>query len=91
MERGATAERPVWRSGRRSGARAGCAFPIDIGWRMCFSVRASAQSALFRRMRLSSPGQTRRRLTKKRILGVGPHGKVHSGVGASRKSALWVV
>ena len=36
------------------------------------------QSALFRRMRFSSPGQTRRRLTEKRILGVGPHGKVHS-------------
>ena len=45
---------------------------------MRFFVRASAQSALFRRMRFSSPGQTRRRLTEKRILAVGPHGKVHS-------------
>ena len=45
---------------------------------MRFSVRASAQSALFRRMRPSLPGQTSSHLTEKRILAVGPHGKVHS-------------
>ena len=61
---------------------------------MCFSVRASAQSALFRRMRFSSPGQTSSHLTekrilelarsKKRILAAVPHGKAHSGCGPKR-------
>ena len=46
------------------------------------------QSALFRRMRLSSPGQTWRLLTEKRILQPAPHGKAHSPTGASRKSAF---
>ena len=32
-------------------------------------------------MRFSSPGQTRRHLTEKRILAVVPHGKAHSGCG----------
>ena len=36
--------------------------------RMRFSVRVRSQNALFRRMRFSSPGQTRRHLTEKRIL-----------------------
>ena len=45
---------------------------------MRFSVTLRMQNALFRRVRFSSPGQTRRRLTEKRILAVGPHGKVHS-------------
>ena len=37
------------------------------------------QNALFRRVRFFSPAQTRRRLTEKRILRVGPHGKAHFG------------
>ena len=47
-----------------------------------------SQSALFRRMRLSSPGQTWRRLTEKRILQPAPHGKAHSARWTSRKSAF---
>ena len=46
------------------------------------------QNALFRRVRLSSPGQTWRHLTEKRILVQTPHGKVHSGLIDSRKGAL---
>ena len=46
------------------------------------------QSALFRRMRLSSPGQTWRRLTEKRILQPAPHGKAHFARWTSRKSAF---
>ena len=46
---------------------------------MHFFVRASAQNALFRRMRFSSPGQTSSHLTEKRILELAPHGKAHSG------------
>ena len=46
------------------------------------------QNALFRRVRLSSPGQTWRHLTEKRILVQTPHGKVHSGLIDSRKVAL---
>ena len=42
-----------------------CAFPSRRDRRMRLSVRAPAQNALFRRMRFSSPGQTRRRLTEK--------------------------
>ena len=51
-------------------------------------VTSNPQNALFRKMRFFSPGQTRRRLTEKRILvdhltekrilHVGPHGKAHS-------------
>ena len=66
-------------------------------------VRGGGQSALFRRMRLSSPGQTWRRLTEKRSLWLRrdgkaqsgprpqstPHGKAHSARWVSRKSALW--
>ena len=36
--------------------------------RMRLSVTSNPQNALFRKMRFSSPGQTRRRLTEKRIL-----------------------
>ena len=46
------------------------------------------QSALFRRVRFSSPAQTRRRLTEKRILQPAPHGKAHSARWTSRKSAF---
>ena len=56
---------------------------------MRFSVQHGLQNALFRRVRFSSPAQTPTRLTQKRILAVGPHGKPHSGCGPSRKSALW--
>ena len=50
-----------------------CAFPSRRGRRMRLSVRAPAQNAPFRNMRLSSPGQTWRRLTEKRILAQTPH------------------
>ena len=53
--------------------------------RMRFSVRVPAQNALFRRVRLSSPGQTWRRLTEKRILLPPPHGKAHSVIPRSRR------
>ena len=56
-----------------------CAFPSRRDRRMRLSVRVHAQNALFRRMRLSSPAQTWRRLTEKRILLPPPHGKAHSG------------
>ena len=65
-----------------------CAFPSRRDRRMRLSVRVPAQNALFRRMRLSSPGQTWRRLTEKRILSPVPHGKAHSATYASRKSAV---
>ncbi len=46
------------------------------------------QTALFRKMRFSLPGQTWRRLTEKHILQPTPHGKVHSGLIDSRKGAF---
>ena len=46
---------------------------------MRFSVRDRAQNALFRRVRFSSPAQTRRHLTQRRILCRRPHVKAHSG------------
>ena len=46
---------------------------------MRFSVRARPQSALFRRVRFSSPAQTRRHLTQRRILCRRPHVKAQSG------------
>ena len=69
---------------------------------MRFSVTSRAQSALFRRVRFSSPAQTRRRLTENRTLAQPAHGKphsaavprsrrdqkAHSATRASRKSAL---
>ena len=55
---------------------------------MRFSVRHGLQNALFRRVRLFSPGQTSSRLTQKRILCPLPHGKAHSVLTASRKSAV---
>ena len=61
---------------------------MRTSYRMRFSVQHGLQNAPFRRMRFSSPAQTPTRLTQKRILAVGPHGKPHSGPGASRKSAL---
>ena len=45
-----------------------CAFPSRCDRRMRLSVRVLAQNALFRRMHLSSPGQTSKSLTEKRTL-----------------------
>ena len=56
--------------------------------RMRFSVRVPAQNVSFRRVRFSSPGQTRRLLTEKRILQPAPHGKAQSVLIDSRKGAL---
>ena len=61
---------------------------VRTSYRMRFSVQHGLQNALFRRVRFSSPGQTSSRLTQKRILCVGPHGKAHSACWASRKGAL---
>ena len=57
--------------------------------RMRLSVRPPAQNALFRRVRLSSPGQTSGRLTERRTLPPAPHGKMHSATYISRKGAFW--
>ena len=72
--------------GRRDGkAHSACAphqetySACEQSRRMRLSVRTQSQNAPFRRMRLSSPGQTRRRLTKNRILRPPPHEKPHSG------------
>ena len=46
-----------------------------VGFRMCFSVTPTLQSALFRRMRLSSPAQTRCHLTEKCTLAPAPSRK----------------
>ena len=56
--------------------------------RVRFSVRVRAQSALFRRLRFSSPAQTWSHLTQRRILRRRPHVKAHSAPGNSRKSAF---
>ena len=56
--------------------------------RVRLSVRSCRQNALFRRVRLFSPGQTSSRLTQKRILCSLPHAKAHSVLTASRKSAF---
>ena len=65
-----------------------CAFPSRHGHRMRLYVSVWGQSALFRKLRFSSPGQTRRRLTEKRILQPAGHGKAQSACALSRKSAL---
>ena len=54
--------------------------------RMRFSVRVRTQNASFRRVRFSSPGQTRRCLTEKRSLQPAPHEKAHSGQMAHGKA-----
>ena len=61
---------------------------VRASYRVRFSVRHGLQNALFRRVRFSSPGQTSTHLTKKRTLCRLPHGKAHSGLDLSRKSAL---
>ena len=62
---------------------------VRTSYRMRFSVQHGLQNAPFRRMRFSSPAQTPTRLTQKRTLAVGPHGKAHSVPEISRKSAFW--
>ena len=61
-----------------SGKSAGC--------RMRFSVRVWSQNALFRRVRFFSPAQTWRRLTERRTLCPGPHGKAHFGKDERRRA-----
>ena len=61
-----------------------CAFPSRRDRRMRLSVRVHAQNALFRRMRLSSPAQTWRRLTEKRILQPWCYQKAHFATPPSR-------
>ena len=63
-----------------------CAFLSRHGHRMRLYVSVWGQSALFRKLRFSSPGQTRRRLTEKRILRVAPHGKAHSAYAPHQKT-----
>ena len=46
-----------------------------VGFRMCFSVTPTLQSALFRRMRLSSPAQTWCHFTEKCTLAPAPSRK----------------
>ena len=51
---------------------------VRTSYRMRFSVTCRLQNALFRRVRFFSPGQMRRRLTKRRTLSRRSHGKAHS-------------
>ena len=53
-------------------------------------MRVSTQNALFRRVRFSLPGQTRRYLTQRRILAQPPHAKAHSGGSEDPKVRLTV-
>ena len=55
---------------------------------MRFSVRPNVQNASFRRVRLSSPAQTRCHLTEKRSLCPPSHVKAQSAPAGSRKTAL---
>ena len=88
--------------GRRDGKAHSAAAPHQKAHSVCgqsrrlrLSVRSNAQNALFRRMRFSSPGQTRRHLMEKRTLdgrrdgkphsAAAPHQKVHSVCGQSRR------
>ena len=93
---------------RTLAAPPGRASPKGALWRFWSAQNASfrdvkLQNALFRKMRFSSPAQTRRRLTEKRTLWLRrdgkaqsgpcpqstPHGKAHSARWVSRKGALW--
>ena len=66
-----------------------CAFPSRRDRRMRFSVRVPAQNAPFRKMCLSSPGQTSKSFTEKRSLQPRCHQKAHSVPITSRKGAVW--
>jgi len=74
----------------REGVYAECAFPYGADCRMHFSVWRGLQNALFRRVRFSLPGQTRRYLTQRRILAQPPHAKAHSGSSEDPKVRLTV-
>ena len=63
-------------------------FPSRYGHRMRLCVSLELQSASFRKMCFSSPGQMSGHFTEKRTLAAAPHGKAHSGRSGSRKSAL---
>ena len=79
----------VWLHGKPHSAQpvgSECAFPSRRDRRMRLSVRVPAQNAPFRRVRLSSPGQTWRRLTEKRILDGRRHGKAHFTCGPHQKA-----
>ncbi len=58
------------------------------GRRLRLSVRVRAQNAPFRRVRFSSPAQTRSHLTQRRILRRRPRVKAQSAPVTSRKSAF---
>ena len=58
------------------------------GRRLRLSVRVRAQNAPFRRVRFSSPAQTRSHLTQRRILRRRPRVKAQSAPVTSRKGAL---
>ena len=66
-----------------------CTFPSRRPPRVRVFVTLRMQSALFRRMRFSSPGQTWRHLTERRTLGPPPHGKAHfAGVTLTERRSL---
>ena len=68
-----------------------CAFPSRRDRRMRFFVRVPAQNALFRKVRLSSPGQTSKSLTEKCTLQPRCHQKAHSVPITSRKGSVWLL
>ena len=63
-------------------------FSSRYGHRMRLCVSLALQSAPFRKMCFSSPGQTLDHFTERRTLHGHPHGEAHSSGGSSRKSAL---
>ena len=65
-----------------------CAFPYSTGCRMRLSVECAFPHLRKRRPTSRKSAFCPRRLTQKRTLTVGPHGKPHSGRGPSRKSAF---
>ena len=67
-----------------------CAFPYSTGCRMRLSVEGAFPHLRKRRPVSRKSALCPRRLTEKRILAVGPHGKPHSGPEISRKSAFYV-
>ena len=84
----------VWPYGKAHSAQ-------PVGFRMRFSVttrpqnalfrEGAAQNALFRKVRLSSPGQTSKSLTEKRTLQPRCHQKAHSVPITSRKGSVWLL
>ena len=74
----------VWPHGKAHSAQ-------PVGFRMRFSVRVPAQNALFRKVHLSSPGQTSKSLTEKCSLQPRCHQKAHSVPITSRKGSVWLL